>query len=296
MQQLKNGLTPELEEIFDKFLKDNPQPTFLFRLIEAGEHRIPVQTAEGVENTVFNPSRHVHGSTKIRTATGHQLNLVYSESQEEKTVNGVVTLTDRPESIWFDQRSHCIVTVKRTEREKLIRLLFSDQCRNSINPSADTPDGGYVYELVQTGKKIEQQVANQDRVLDAQIAVRQATDSEVMLACERLELATSPERAANVAALYVRAGVDPDGVFRVLGDEWDKTTALVRDLTTAGVIAFDEAGRAYKTVSDQKPFHNVLTGNQETSLIKYLSDSQGQKTKTALSKLLEEKAKKGGKR
>ena len=66
----------------------------------------------------------------------------------------------------------------------------------------------------------------------------------------------------------------------------------MRDLSAANVSAFDEAARAYKTVGDQKPFHNVLTGNQETSLIKYLSDSQGLRTKVALARLLEEKTKK----
>ena len=68
------------------------------------------------------------------------------------------------------------------------------------------------------------------------------------------------------------------------------------DLLASNLIAFDEAARTYRTVSDQKAFHNVLTGDQEQSLIKHLSDSQGAKIKNALSKALEEKSKKGGKR
>lgn len=290
MIQLATGLTPALEAVLDKFLDDNPQPTFLFRLVDAGENRMPVQTAEGVEHRVFNPSRHVRGNTRIRTADGRQISLMYSTEQEEKMVNGMVQLTDKPASIWFDQITHCIVTVSRTDREKLVRLLFSNECRNSINPSAEVPEGGVVYELIQPERKAQQAAANKQRIGAAIAALGTATASELALACGRLDLAVSTDQNANYSTLFDAASLAPEGVFNALSDEYDKVTALVRDLISQGIVEFDASARKFITLPTRADLLDVPQGHHEPVLTKYLStNTQGQKVKATLQRMLDEK-------
>lgn len=298
MTQLNTGLNAELESILDKFLTDNTQPTFIFRLIDAGEHTLPVQSAQGVENMVYNPSRCAPGATKIRTADGRQIRVMYSESQDEKMVNGVMTLTDRPSAIWFDHRTHCIVTVSRNNRELLTRLIFSDECRNSINPYKEDPLGGVMYELIEPEKKAKVLAATKQRIGAAIAALGTASDTELAIACTRLELPSTADKNANYSTLFDAANLNPEAVFNALSDEYDKVTALVRDLTTQGIVEFDAAARKYITLPARTDLLDVPQGNHEPVLIKYLSvNAQGQKVKVTLQRMLDEKnAKKGGKR
>lgn len=296
MQTLTTDLPESLDVILTKFLDDNPQSTFQFRTLNANRATIQVITSDGTEARVVNSARTITGSTIIRTPEGRRHNLVYSVGEDTVNVNGQTMVKPRPEAITFETNEFCIKVVKRTNYELLARLLFADQCSNGLNPAREEPNGGFVYELIQPAKNAERRVIDKEAVLDAQIAVRRASDTELKQACLRLGIAASDDRNDNAGGLYAAAEADPKGVYAVLGDEWDKTTALVRDLSTAGIIAFDDAARAFRTVSDQKAFHNALTGDPEQSLVKYLSDSQGQKTKVALARLLEEKNKKGAKR
>jgi hypothetical protein len=297
MQQLATGLTPALETIFDKFLDENPQPYFSFRTLDANKATMPVVGPEGnVTSLPVNAARILPGRTKIRTAGGKQVWLLYSVEEQTVEHQGVTSVVGKPEPIAFEPKDYCILAVRRDDREKLVRLLFSDECRNSLNPDKRRPDQGEVYELIEPAKTAEQLVVSKEKVLDAQIAVRQAADSELKLACERLSLAVTDDRNLNAASLYDAASADPAAVLRVLSDEWDKTTALVRDLTTSCVIEFDAAERKYLTTLDRKAILNVPTGNFEQALIKHLSDTQGQNLKRTLGRLLEEANKKKGKK
>ena len=296
MAILSTELPQSLETILDKFLDENQQATFQFRTMGANQNTMQVITADGTQSVPVNSARTINGQTIIRTPEGKRHQLVYSVGEDREIVNGVPTVTPRPEAITFEPKEFCVKVVKRNERELLARLLFSNQCRNGLNPAKEEPNGGYVYELIEPAKNVEKAVIDEEAILDAKILVRRASDAEAAEACSRLSLPVSQDRNANTKALYAHAELDPKAVVSVLNDEWNQTAALVRDLLSSNFITFDEAARTYRTVSDQKAFHNVLTGDQEQSLIKYLSDSQGQKTKTALTRLLEEKAKKGGKR
>lgn len=297
MTTLDTALSPALETILETFLSENKQPVFTFRTLDANTSTMMVQTSDGSSMpTVVNASRTVPGATKIRTPEGRQQKLMYSVRERMETVNGSTTLIQEPEPIIFEPKDFNIITVKRTNRELLARLLFSNECQNGLNPEIEEPGVGYVYELIQPAKTAEQLVVNRERVLDAQIAVRSASEAELTLAVQRLNLSVSKDRNDNAKSLYDKAEADPEGVFRVLSDEWDKTTALVRELTGAGVIEFDSNERHYLTAADRKPIHTVHSGNFEQSLIKHLSDTQGQALKRALTRELAEKTAKKGKK
>ena len=296
MATLSTELPDSFVTILDKFLDDNPQRTFQFRTLNANQSTMQVLTADGTQQVPVNSSRTITGQTIVRTPEGKRLSLVYSIGEDRESHNGQMVVTPRPESITFEPKEFCVKVVKRNDRELLARLLFADQCRNGLNPAKEEPNGGFVYELIEPAKNVEKAVFDEEAILDAKILVRRASDAEAAEACSRLSLPVSPDRNANTKTLYGHAALDPKAVVAVLNDEWTVTAALVRDLLANSLITFDDAARTYRTTSDQKPFHNVLTGDQEQSLIKYLSDSQGQKTKTALTRLLEEKNSKKGKR
>lgn len=297
MTNLETELSPKLEQVLSDFLDSHPQQSFLFRTLDANKHTLPVQTGDSVEHKPANPSRMISGSSIIRTPEGRQLNLIYWVRQETQNNGGVTSIMPVPEPITFEAGELCQVTVLRGNRELLIRLLFSNQCRNGINPAKETPNGGLVYELVEPAKTAEKQVADEDKVLDAKILIRTASATERQLAVQRLSLPVSEDENTNRKTLSDHASVDPAGVVAVLGEEWTQTTGFVRDLTTAGIIAFDSPERAYRTVGDQKIILSVQTGDFENALIKHLSDSQGQTLKRQLVRLqTEANSKKGGRK
>lgn len=296
MQQLATDLPAEFDGLLTQFLADNLQQTFTFRKLDANTQLMPVQTETGIVPTPVNSARTIPGATRVRTSEGRLVQLMYAEGQEQTIVNGLPMLTDRPEPITFEPKEHCVVSVQRNNREKLVRMLFSNECRNSLNPAREQPTTGYVYELVQPARTAEQLVINKERVLDVQIAVRMASPTERVLACQRLEVAVSDDANVNATTLYAQAETDPEAVFRVLGDEFDKIVALVRDLGAAGVIEFDAAGRYFLTAHDRKNILDVAVGDAEATLVKYLAGTQGQRLKTALSRMLDEKASKKGKK
>lgn len=289
MTSLLTDLPASLENLLDKFLEDNPQPLFRFRTLDANQHIMPIQGPDGVTPAVVNPARILPGGTKIRTPEGKMLHLLYWEKQQQTTVNGVMTILPEPEPIIFEPREFCIKEVPRSKRELLARLLFSNECRNGLNPAKEEPVSGYVYELIEPAKTAEQTIAAKERILYAQQEVLKATAMALTLACQRLDLPVSDDRNVNADTLFERAAKDPESVNRVLTDAYDKTVALVRELLAADVIAFDGAARHYLTTHDRKSILDVPQGDFEKALVKHLSDTQGQKLRVSLVRRLTDK-------
>ncbi|GAC1368623.1 MAG: hypothetical protein NVSMB30_05470 [Hymenobacter sp.] len=287
--QTLTNLVPELfEELFERFLAENKQPIFYFRTLDANANTMAIQSAEGVTNAIVNASRTIPGAARVRTPDGKMHRLLYSEKERVETVNGQTVVIQEPEPITFEPKEFCIRAVARNQRELLIRLLFSNECRNGLNPALEESPRGFVYELIQPAKTAEAAIVNDDAILDAKLAVRAAGDTELQLGCERLQLPFTADRNVNIKTRYTAAERDPQAVFRVLSDEWDKTTGLVRDLTAAGLIAFDEAGRRFVSGADRKPLLEVPSGAPEAALVSYLNDSQGKRVKVNLARQLAE--------
>lgn len=295
MTSLATTLPDSLTKVLADFLEKNPQPVFRFRTLDANTYQMPVQNSD---NTVtprpVSPSRSVPGAVVVRAPEGHQVRLMYSNGKtKDGMVGGLPTIVDVPQAIWFEAQQHCLVEVRRTDREQLARLLFSNECRNGLNPAKEEPDSGCVYELVQPEKTAADLAALKRLVGKAQGKLENATESELAKACERCEQAVSPDANTNYSALFDLAQQEPQRVLNALSDEFDKHEAFVADLLGAGVIEFDQTTRQFLILPARTTLLVVPTGPQDTALVKYLIETnEGKKIKPTLKGLLDAKAKK----
>lgn len=294
MELISTTLPDSLVKAYDAFLAANKQPIFVFQKLGTNQMLMPVQQPDNtVVPTPQNSTRVVPGTSEIRTPEGDMVTLLYSTRRTREMVGGVPMNVPVPEPIVFEAAQNCVVRVPRTERELLRRLLFSNECRNGINPAKQEPASGYVYELVQPEKSAADLAALKRAVGTATGALSQATDSEMAKACERLELPVSGDANQNYSLLFDLATTEPARVVAALGDEWSKHEALVTDLLNSGVIEFDQNARQFIILPGRTQLLLVPQGAHETALVKYLIETpEGRKIKGSLKQALDAKAKK----
>lgn len=297
MQTLLNELTPQQETAFNTFLERNKANAFDFALLDAAT-QMPILDNNNLQHpTPMYGSRHIKGEVLVQSPEGNQVRLIYSKSTTQVNRNGVNMLEDVPESIWFEAGRQCVVSVPRSQKAWLARMLFSNECDNGINPAKVEPITGSVYRLIQP-EKTAAAVADERRFrLRVQGMIEEQSPEENVLVAQRLQAHPSRKFRFDFAdpntlfgQLLDAVEVDTEAVYNATNDSSVKTLALVTQLQNAGLTRFAHETRNWETENGAVLLH-VPGGEPAQGLAAWFADSQGGPSRKSLQNALDAKGK-----
>lgn len=292
---LSNTLTPSQQKAYDAFLAKNKAQSFTFELLEAGT-TMPIQGPGNIVTPELRfSSRHIGGETEFPSPEGTQVRVMYSKRSERMKQNGVDVSMAIPEAIWFEASRFGKVEVPRNQTAFLVRMLFSNECINSINPAFVEPIIGCVYRLIQPEVTAAELAAARSLRIKVQGMIDANSEEENKLVARRLE--TTKRLQFNYAlgadalrlALFDAADNDAEAVFAATTDSALKGRALVDQAVGAGLIRFAHESREWLLAATGQPIQLIATGDPVEGLAAWLLDTQGAATQASLKRQLAEK-------
>ena len=293
-----NSISAELAAKIPAFPK-GAEATVTYRLLVAGDTRQKVD-----KNGVAEPPRKEPGQPTIMPAQStiydafKQEDVVMMVTKGKKQVTapgGGIILVDNVEYIVFNGNGELNVTRSQKQLYEYLELCPA----NRTNRLVDAPYmlNGYLFERVEP-EKTEAELADRMRLaLKVKSRLAELTDEETRLLALDLRQDSTKSAAGMFTDLCLLADADPEQVFNALGEEKLKTRALVNEGSTANVVEYvGDKQQWVQTASREVLLTVAANSDPKEALVDYLITSQGQKTKTALTRLLEEKNAKKGKR
>jgi len=287
-----NQLTPLQQAAFDEFLRKNKAQSFAFELLEAGAP-MPIQGPGNIIQPEMRfSSRHIGGEVEFPSPEGVQVRVMYSKRSERIKQNGVDATVAIPESIWFEASRAGKIEVPRNQTAWLVRMLFSNECINSINPAFVEPITGCVYRLIQPEVTAAEMAAARSLRIKVQGMIDGNTEEENKLVARRLE--TTKRLQFNYAlgadalrlALFDAADADAAAVFAATNDGALKGRALVEQAEKAGLIRFQHETRDWLLAATGQPIQHIPSGEPVEGLAAWLLDTQGAATQASLKRML----------
>ena len=288
-----NDISKELAALIPPFPKGK---TVTYRLLDHGDKLETVDTAGHVSN-----KRVETGNTLFKASTS-----IYDPFKEEdvmlaitkgSVIRGTAGRQYREpliDYIEFGPTGELTLTESQKPIYRHLELLPFN--RTSRLPGATSPSSPVRFERIEP-EKTEKESADRARlVVKVQGLINENSEAENMAVAVRLKRDVSKSTDALFNDLMLLASADPQLVFAASTDEAVKTEALVTALKDAKLIEFVGEKQQWENTVSREILHVVTQGEPVDSLVNYLVGSLGQKTKTALTRLLEEKAKKGGRK
>ena len=292
---LTTELTPTQQTAFDAFLAANPARSFRFALLDASTTMPKLDENNLVHPTSWYSSRALTGDVTFRSPEGKDVRIVYSKSSTRVRRNGVEELEAVPETIWMEAAQQGVVEVNRNAHNFLIRMLFSNECQNGINPAKEEPLTGHVYQLIQPEKTAAERSVARAFTRKVQGMLDENTHEENVRVAKRLEVTKrlSFDYTAGPDALreaLVDAAADSEAVYAATSDSTEKAKALVEQAQKADLIKFRHETREWVYSASGQALQVIPAGEPIDGLAAWLLDTQGTSTRLALKKQLGDKA------
>lgn len=293
---LTTELTPSQQTAFDAFLAANPARTFDFALLDAATTMPRLDENNLVHPTPWYSSRALTGDVMFRSPEGRDVRIVYSKGSKPVRRNGQEELEAVPEVIWLEASKQCVVSVSRNAHTFLIRMLFSNECQNGINPAKEEPLTGHVYQLIQPEKTAAERSVARAFTRKVQGMLDENTHEENVRVAKRLEVTkrlsfdytAGPDALRE--ALVDAAAADSEAVYAATSDSTEKAKALVEQAQKADLIKFRHETREWVYSASSQTLQVIPAGEPIDGLAAWLLDTQGTSTRLALKKQLGDKA------
>jgi hypothetical protein len=285
-----NSISEKLRALIPDFPK-GPDATVVYRLLQSG-----VTLQEVDKNGVGRPVKQ-QGQPTLLTAQctiydpfkEDDVVLMVTKGKEQKpTAGGGIILVDKIDHLKFNSVGELTVTRSQKPLYDFMELMSCNKT-NRV-PGAPMPSNGYLFERVEP-EKTEQQLADRNRMaLKVKSRLADLTDEETRLLALDLRQDASKTTDGMFNDLCLLADADPEQVFNAMGEEKLKARALVNEAAAANVVEFvGDKQQWVQSVTREVVLTTAANSDPKDALVDYLISSQGQKTKTALARLLEEK-------